>query len=255
MGLAFNERKALILEQVRKNEKVAVAELVSLLGVSEVTIRRDLQQLEEEGHVVKTYGGAVKTDRVAFEFSFQKKLQRNMPEKERIGRYSAGLVKDGEAIFLDNGTTTLQIAHNLKMRRNIKVVTNSLCVVYALEPAEGIELILLGGIVRRGWNDLYGSITEKTIAELHVDRAFVGAEGISLKAGFTTADLRTARPIEMVIQSAKEVIVVADHAKIGQVAFARFASFEDVDMLVTSQGIEEKDKRKLEQKGLKVIVV
>ena len=255
MGLAFTERKAFILEQVRKNEKVTVAELASLLRVSEVTIRRDLQQLEKEGQVVKTYGGAVSTDKVAFEFSFQKKLQRNMPEKQRIGRYAAELVKDGEAIFLDNGTTTLQIAHHLKMRRNIKVVTNSLCVIYALEPAEGIELILLGGIVRRGWNDLYGPITEKTLAELHVDKAFVGAEGISAKAGFTTADLRTARPTEMVAQSAKEVIVVADHTKIGRVAFVRFASFEDVDILVTSQGIGEKERKELEQKGLKVIVV
>ena len=121
MSLAFSQRKALILERVRKNEKVAVAELASLLGVSEVTIRRDLLRLEKEGQVVKTYGGAVSTDKVAFEFSFQKKLQRGMAEKERIGHYAAGLVKDGEAIFLDNGTTTLQIAHNLKTRRNLKV--------------------------------------------------------------------------------------------------------------------------------------
>ena len=255
MGVAFNNRKTYILEQVRKNEKVTVAELTSLLRVSQVTIRRDLQQLEQEGHVVKTYGGAVSTDKVAFEFSFQKKLQRNMSEKQRIGQYAAGLVKNGESIFLDNGTTTLQIAYNLKMRRNIKVVTNSLCVVYALEPAEGIELILLGGIVRRGWNDLYGPIAEKAIAALHVNKAFVGTEGISPKAGFTTADLRTARPIEMVIQSAKEVIVVADHTKIGRVAFTRFASFEDVDILVTSQGIGEKEKKELKQQGLKVVVV
>ena len=255
MSLAFNQRKALILEQVRKNEQVAVAELASFLGVSEVTIRRDLLQLEKEGQVIKTYGGAVSTDKVAFEFSFQKKLQRGMAEKERIGHYAAGLVKDGEAIFLDNGTTTLQIANNLKTRRNLKVVTNSLCVVYALEPAEGIELILLGGIVRRGWNDLYGPITEKAIAELHVDKAFVGAEGISIKAGFTTADLRTARPIELVIQSAGEVIVVADHTKIGRAAFARFASFEQVDMLVTSEGIGAAEKDELERRGVEVAVV
>jgi DeoR/GlpR family transcriptional regulator of sugar metabolism len=255
VGLAFNERKVRILEQVQQNKKVTVTELVSLLGVSEVTIRRDLQQLEKEGHLVKTYGGAVSTEKVAFEFSFQKKLQRNADEKERIGHYAAGLVKDGEAIFLDNGTTTLQIAHNLKARRNIKVVTNSLCVVYELEPAEGIELILLGGIVRRGWNDLYGPITEKTIAALHVDKAFGGAEGISLKAGFTTADLRTARPVEIAIQSAEEVIVVADHTKIGRAAFARFATFEEVDMLITSEEIADEEKRALKEKGLQVIVV
>jgi len=255
VGLGFSGRKEVILSEIQKEGRVAVSKLSSLLGVSKVTVRRDLQRLEKEGYVLKTYGGAVSTDKVAFEFSFQNKLQRNIAEKERIGRYAAGLVEDGEAIFLDNGTTTLQIAYNLKARRNIKVVTNSLCVVYALEPAEGIELILLGGIVRRGWNDLYGPLTEKAIAELHVDKAFVGADGVSPEAGFTAADLRTARPTEMVIQSAKEVIVVADHTKVGRVAFVRFASLEDVDMLITSRGIGEEEIRELEQEGLKVIVV
>ncbi|RKY62367.1 MAG: DeoR/GlpR transcriptional regulator [Candidatus Latescibacterota bacterium] len=253
--MGFSERKDVILGEIKRRGRVSVPELSSLLGVSQVTVRRDLQRLEREGYVVKTYGGAVSTDRVAFEFSFQKKLQRNVAEKERIGRYAAGLVEEGEAIFLDNGTTTLQIAYNLRTRRNIKVVTNSLCVVYALEPAEGIELILLGGIVRRGWNDLYGPLTEKAIAELHVDKAFVGADGVSPEAGFTAADLRTARPTELVVRSAKKVIVVADHTKIGRVAFVRFASLDDVDMLITSRGIGEEEKVELESRGLKVIVV
>ncbi|HDI00138.1 MAG: DeoR/GlpR transcriptional regulator [Candidatus Latescibacterota bacterium] len=253
--MGFSERKDVILGEIKRRGRVSVPELSSLLGVSQVTVRRDLQRLEREGYVVKTYGGAVSTDRVAFEFSFQKKLQRNIAEKERIGRYAAGLVEEGEAIFLDNGTTTLQIAYNLRTRRNIKVVTNSLCVVYALEPAEGIELILLGGIVRRGWNDLYGPLTEKAIAELHVDKAFVGADGVSPEAGFTAADLRTARPTELVVRSAKKVIVVADHTKIGRVAFVRFASLDDVDMLITSRGIGEEEKVELESRGLKVIVV
>lgn len=253
--MGFSERKDVILGEIKRRGRVSVPELSSLLGVSQVTVRRDLQRLEREGYVVKTYGGAVSTDRVAFEFSFQKKLQRNMAEKERIGRYAAGLVEEGEAIFLDNGTTTLQIAYNLRTRHNIKVVTNSLCVVYALEPAEGIELILLGGIVRRGWNDLYGPLTEKAIAELHVDKAFVGADGVSPEAGFTAADLRTARPTELVVRSAKKVIVVADHTKIGRVAFVRFASLDDVDMLITSRGIRGEEKVELESRGLKVIVV
>lgn len=253
--MGFSERKDVILGEIKRRGRVSVPELSSLLGVSQVTVRRDLQRLEREGYVVKTYGGAVSTDRVAFEFSFQKKLQRNVAEKERIGRYAAGLVEEGEAIFLDNGTTTLQIAYNLRTRRNIKVVTNSLCAVYALEPAEGIELILLGGIVRRGWNDLYGPLTEKAIVELHVDKAFVGADGVSPEAGFTAADLRTARPTELVVRSAKKVIVVADHTKIGRVAFVRFASLDDVDMLITSRGIGEEEKVELESRGLKVIVV
>lgn len=253
--MGFSGRKEVILGEIKRKGRVSIPELSTLLGVSQVTVRRDLQRLEREGYVVKTYGGAVSTDRVAFEFSFQKKLQRNVAEKERIGRYAAGLVEEGEAVFLDNGTTTLQIAYNLRTRHNIKVVTNSLCVVYALEPAEGIELILLGGIVRRGWNDLYGPLTEKAIAELHVDKAFVGADGVSSEAGFTAADLRTARPTELVVRSAKKVIAVADHTKVGRVAFVRFASLEDVDMLITSRGIGEEEIRELEQEGLKVIVV
>ena len=113
--MGFSERKDVILGEIKRRGRVSVPELSSLLGVSQVTVRRDLQRLEREGYVVKTYGGAVSTDRVAFEFSFQKKLQRNIAEKERIGRYAAGLVEEGEAIFLDNGTTTLQIAYNLSL--------------------------------------------------------------------------------------------------------------------------------------------
>ncbi|HID94678.1 MAG TPA: DeoR/GlpR transcriptional regulator [Candidatus Latescibacteria bacterium] len=255
MGLAYRERKAVILDEVRRKERVTVSELSSLLNVSEVTVRRDLQQLEREGHLVKTYGGAISTEKVAFEFSFQKKLRRNMAEKERIGRYTAGLIQEGEAVFLDNGTTTLQIAKNLKLRRNIKVVTNSLCVVYELEPVEGIELILLGGIVRRGWFDLYGPLTEKNISELYVDKAFVGTEGISLEAGLTTADICTARSIELMIKAAREVIVVADHTKVGNVTFAKFASLDQIDRLITSEGIDELAKEALERKGVKVVVV
>ncbi len=255
MGLDFAERKKTILDILNTENKVEVAKLASELEVSEVTVRRDLLIMERQGLLAKTYGGAVKLEQTFLETMYRDKVKKMPEEKEAIGKYAAGLVKSGDVIFLDNGTTTAQIAKNLKDRTNITVVTNSLFVLSELRFSRNINIILLGGNYRAGSLDLSGPLTERSIETFRADKAFLGTDGINIDGGVTSGDIYTAKVTELMCRLANEVIIVADHTKIGKNSFSKYADIKNIDKLITDKNTDSSYLNKISELGVEVITV
>ena len=255
MGLEFAERKKVILDILNTENKVEVTKLAERLGVSEVTIRRDLLIMEGQGLLAKTYGGAVKLEQTLLETMCRGKIKKMSKEKEAIGIYAAGLVQSGDVIFLDAGTTTLQIARSLKSRSNITVVTNSILVMLELRISRNISTILLGGNCRVGSLDLSGPLAEKGIENFRADKALLGTDGMSIDGGVTTGDIYTAKMTELMCRLASEVIIVTDHTKIGKNSFSKYVDIKDIDKLITDKNAEKTYLEKMRKIGVEVITV
>lgn len=252
MGVADTVRRQGILKCINTNRRAAVRELAEQFKVSEATIRRDLLKLQQEGLLVKTYGGAVSSERAGFEFSFKEKLGRRAAEKEAIGRLAAELVDEGDTVMLDSGTTTLRLAAHLKHKKHITVVTNALCVVDELSGAPDIQLFILCGQLRRRTLDVAGPTVVSSIRGFNVDKAFLAVDGIDMGTGLTAADVFSAEVCRAMIRASRKVIVVADSSKFGRRAFAQIESITAVDMLVTDTGLRDEDRQRLEEMGIQV---
>lgn len=235
----------------------ATRELSEALGVSEVTIRRYLAELAHEGLIQRVHGGAQLPESGGVEFSFKQKLLRHLEAKRRIGRRAAELVKDGESIFLETGTTVIQIVPHLRARKNLTVVTNCLNVAMEVITLPGVRLIVVGGEVREKSYAFVGPWAEERLdrlfREIHVSKLFMGVDGISAKEGLTTPNLDEARINRKMIELVPERIVVADSSKFGAVALSRIAPVTAVQAIVTDAdtGDEAVEVRRL---GVQVIV-
>jgi DeoR family fructose operon transcriptional repressor len=247
------QRKARILELVQRHRAVRVSELGGQLGVSEASVRRDLQDLEERGLLKRTHGGAVSHDAAAFEPSLAEKQDQHGEAKVAIARVAAGLVEEGETVVLDAGSTTLQIARQLKGRRNITVVTNGLNVAWELASSP-VELVLIGGTLRAGTLSLVGPLAESALSRLRVDRLFLGVNGLDLKNGLTTPNVIEAETKKAMLESAKEAIAVADASKFGRVAFCRICGVERLHVVITDSAVPAPALRGLEERGVRVLV-
>jgi DeoR/GlpR family transcriptional regulator of sugar metabolism len=174
-------RQRRILDLLRERGECSVDELVRACGVSDMTIRRDLARLAGDGHVVRTHGGAAPAEQVSFEFQFLGRARENAAAKEQIAATAAGWVRDGQSVLLDSGSTTLAVARHLTSRRRLTVVTTSLPIAATLQPAAGVETLLLGGYVRRESPDLEGPLTEANLERLRAGVALLGADGIDAR--------------------------------------------------------------------------
>lgn len=247
------ERHARIQELLREHRVVRVAALSEQLGVSEVTIRRDLEALERRGLLERTHGGAVVTQRMRAEPAYVEAISRNIEEKRLIGRAAAELVEPGDAVYLNGGTTTLQVFRHLRTP-GVRVITNHVGI--ALEAADhGVELLLLGGHYRAPSNSVVGPFATDALRRTHATKAFIGVEGVSLASGLTTpvaAEAEIARV--MIEQTRGQVIVVADHSKVGTVADFVIVPLEQVDRLVVDAGIGTEYRDQLVDASIDVVV-
>ena len=232
-------RQLMIVEEVRRHGSVRVSELTERLGVSEVTVRRDLDVLAQSGLVEKVHGGAVARSRLsADEPSFESKSHRQVAEKEAIARVASELVGPGQAVALSAGTTTWRLAHRLRHTPSLTVITNSLPVADVLhaEKRPDLTVVLTGG-VRTPSDALVGPIAAGTLRSLHVDVLFMGVHGMTEDAGFTTPNLLEAETDEALIRSAERLVVVADHTKWGVRGLVSIAGLDDADVLITDDGL------------------
>ena len=247
------ERHRRIHELLREQRVVRVSVLSEQLGVSEVTIRRDLEVLERRGMLERTHGGAVATQWVRSEPAYRDAASTNPIEKRLIGAAAAALVEQGDALYLNGGTTTLQVFRHLRAT-GLKVATNHVGI--ALEAADrDVELLLLGGHYRAPSNSVVGPFATEALRRTHATKAFIGVEGISVGSGLTTpvaAEAEIARV--MIEQTRGRVLVVADHSKIGTVADFVIAPLEEVDALVVDEGCSEAYRQRLTEAGIEVIV-
>jgi len=213
------ERQRKIAEMMVESSSLKVVELAEHFEVSESTIRRDLQELEEHQILKRTHGGAVSVTKRGFEPSFKDKKEEFSIEKERIGELAAEMVEDGYSVILDTGTTTLEIAKRIKNKK-ITVITNSLDIAEELSDVDNIELIMTGGTLRGNTRAMVGYLTETMLRNFRADIAFIGANGITLKDGATTPNHVEAMTKRAMISSSHKVYVVSDTSKLGKVSFA-----------------------------------
>ena len=241
MGINSIKRKEMIRVAVAGCGEVSVPKLVKRLGVSEVTVRRYLEELEKEGVLTRTYGGAVKTEaRISPEFLFTEKSRRNPAEKKAIARAAVNLVREGETIFLDSGTTPLELCRLLKESRlRLTIATTSLPVAFELSPVDKIKVLLLGGFLRRDLFDFFGPFSQKELSRLTFNQVFLGVDGISGQEGLTTTDSITALLEETVIERSQKINILADHSKIGHVALIPYGNIQGITKtkrLITDSG-------------------
>jgi len=252
--MASEQRYQRILEFIAQKPSVSVADLAANLGVSDMTIRRDLTSLEGLGLVLRIHGGAVSARRRSYEPPFLTRSTAYSDEKARIGRAAAALVNTGDSIAIDCGTTALEVAKALAGARDITVVTPSFQAAQALCDNPGIRLILTGGILRPGELSLVGDLAVKAFGELFVDKLFLGAAALDAKMGLSEYNYEDSLVKRAMVESAKEVILVIDSSKFGQVAFSRIAPIGRVSRIVTDPGVSREALEALSGLGISVVV-
>jgi DeoR family fructose operon transcriptional repressor len=249
------ERQQKIAEYVQTRERASVLELAQHFQVSESTVRRDLKILEEESKLRRTHGGAVAFVSDNSEPTFVEKEDRYRLQKELIAKEAASMVREGDSILLDSGTTTYYLAKELKTFKNLTVVTNSVAVAQELSANTGIDLILTGGTLRHETLAMVGPLAEKALESVHVDKAFVAINGLDPVIGLTTPNMLEASTKMAFFRSTKQVILLMDHTKYGRVSFAKVAALSEIDQILTDDGISDNALKELESAGVTVTVV
>lgn len=237
------ERKAEILQLMESGKPVKVGDLSLRFEVSESTIRRDLQELENVGLIQRTHGGAISVQ-ASFELSYQEKEIRFYEEKQKIAKAAAELVKDGETVFLDTGTTTLQIAFALRGKA-ITVATNSMDIAQVFSDDLQVEVIVLGGSLRKPIRSLVGFLTNEMLSRLHFDKVFLAANAVDPELGVTTPNLIEAETKSHMVKAGNEVILVVDHSKLWEKAMCKICSLSEINLLLTDDGLDPDDLERL----------
>jgi DeoR/GlpR family transcriptional regulator of sugar metabolism len=250
-------RQRRIAELVAEHGEVVVAELAPRFGVSGMTIRRDLKELQRHGLAQRTHGGAVAPPRKAapVERPLRERLEHEAPEKQRIARAVAGFVRDGETVFIGSGTSTLKVAEALRPDRQLTVVTNAVTIVDALAGTHAIALVVAGGVLRREEMSLIGHIAESALADIRVDRVIMGARGVDPEHGLTSDHLLELMTDRAILRTGGEIIIVADHTKLGRVATSRMAPVAAASMLVTDKAAPAHIVDAIRQAGVEVVLV
>ena len=248
-------RQQTILEEMEKRGSVSVAALSGLLGVSDMTVRRDLEELSARSLLRKVHGGAVPVPKTAAEPHFVQKQRFNREEKRAIARAAMGFINSGDTVAFSAGTTTWQIAEALKRDRDsLTFITNSTNIALTLQENGWEQIVLSGGMFRTPSDALVGPFADRTLRTLNSDVLFLGVHGVHPDAGLTTPNVAEAETDGHLVAAAQKVVVVADHSKLGVVALAKIAPLSRVDVLVTDDGADAELLREIELSGVRVIV-
>jgi DeoR/GlpR family transcriptional regulator of sugar metabolism len=234
------QRQASILERVRRNGGARVADLVRVLGVSDMTIRRDIEVLAERGLVAKVHGGAVAVEGTTAEPGYAAKAEQQQAEKAAIGRAAATFVKPGGAVGISAGTTTTALARAVLDVPELTVVTNSIPVADLFyRGGRADQTVILTGGTRTPSDALVGPVAQDAAARINLDVLFLGVHGMSVKAGFTTPNLSEADTNRALVHAARVLIVLADHTKWEHIGIATIAKLSDAHVLVSDSGLPE----------------
>jgi len=253
------ERRQLILEMVRANGAVSLRELARVVQTSEVTVRRDVRALEAEGLLDRRHGGAVLPGGFTRESGFPQKSHLATAEKTAIADLAAGLVNEGEAIVVGAGTTTQELARRLARVPGLTVVTNSLLVAQALAHANRVEVVMTGGTLRGSNYGLVGSGAEQSLQGLRVSRAFLSGAGLTAERGLSTSNMLAASVDRALVQAAAEVVVLADHTKLGADTMFQTVPTDLITHLVTDDPPVEDERagtelQALADRGVQIVV-
>jgi len=253
-GLLAEPRRMKILEWLQEEGSARVRELSEAFGVSEPTIRQDLEKLEVEGHIVREHGGAFlrSVPQQVRDMALQHRV--NMEAKRRIGRLAASLVTDGQTIILDSGSTTTEVALNLLERQNLNVVTNALNIALTLGALPSCTVHMPGGQFKAPTLSLSGERSAAYFEGLYAETCFLATAAISLEAGLTYPSLADLPIKKAMIVAASHVCLVADSTKIGRTSFSSLGGgVEVIQTLITDDGVRDEDRKAFEARGIRVL--
>ena len=249
------ERRARIVELLEERRAVRVSVLSETLGVSEMTIRRDLEQLEQAGLLSRMHGGAILKRRMVEEPLYATNVRAHSEEKRRIAKAAAQTIMPGETVFLGSGTTATQVLSHVDPDLHARIVTHNLGAVSSAQD-KALDVILLGGLYRPRSNTLEGALSLEVLSAFHASKFILGADGVSLEEGITTASVGLAGVERaMIRQTRGEVIVLADRSKIGVVGDFVVCTLDDVQAVVVDDGVDEDVRDEMLRRGLRVVAV
>lgn len=249
------ERRQLLLDLLRKQPGMRVPELASALGVSEGTVRNDLNALEEDGHLKRFHGGAALAEHLNYYLSpFIERNRERSYEKSLIARYAAELVHDGDSILLDSSSTSYYLALAIQSRQHLSVVTNGIDVARCLAQNPTNAVILIGGILNQDGSSITGLFSEQMVHEYHIQKAFVSSSGFSIERGLTEVKLEEAQLRRKAMASAKEVIALIDSSKMGKESLTSFASLSQISRVYTDPGISPEWIQLITQAGVSLTI-
>jgi DeoR/GlpR family transcriptional regulator of sugar metabolism len=258
-SLNAHQRRLQIIQQIQESGSIRIADLMQKFGVSDTAIRRDLNILENNGQLHRIHGGAVAVGRSFVGTSFQTKLMQHREEKCCIGQTAADLVQPGESIILDSGTTTLEVAlalsKSVSNSQPITIVTNSVPIVLGLMEWSSGNLNVLGGILLPEYQATVGPQTIANLRRIQVAKAFIGCDGLTTSHGLTTAHMLIAEVGRVMVEIARQVIVVTDSSKLGRVGFTPIIPLNMVHILITDKNAPDELVEQIREVGVEVLTV
>lgn len=249
------QRQQWIMDYLSNHDSISIKETAELCKVSEATARRDLDELALSGVLERSHGGATLHHGTGIEIFHAEKMKVMIPEKLSIAKAAVELVRDGDSIFLDSGTTTFILAEQLASFKRLTVVTNNLDIAYSTRLDTSSIMIVTGGIRRDGYSVLVGDIGEDFIRKLYVDIAFLGADAVSANSGIYNSNFMEIGIKKSILSSGKKKVLLVDHHKFTQKALTKVCDLEELDYIITDSGIGEDDQKILEEKVPHLIVV
>ncbi len=253
--LYLEERRQEILGQVNQAGRASVIELSQVLGVSEVTIRADLQALADKKLLIRTHGGAIAIGDNRYDLALTMRRQQQMTQKQQIGEMGATMIADGDAVFFDSSSTVLAIVPHLKQRVQLTVITNSIAVAQEMRDAPGIRVVMPGGTIQRETDSIIGLEGLEILRRYNIQKGFFGAHGISLPEGLTDVSAEEAELKQAIIARCRQTIAVLDATKWGRVGLASFATPNDIDLVITDNAAPSGQINQITKAGIEVILV
>lgn len=249
------ERHQVIINRIKKEGQVKVLNLCKELKVSSVTIRKDLKFLEDKGLLFRAHGGAALHNPYTIERPVDEKEKIHLAEKMRIGAAAAKLLQPNDSILIASGTTVQAFARNIQPKENLTVITSALNVALELIHHPEIEIVQLGGLLRKSSSSVTGPYAENILTDFSCSKLFLGVDGIDLDFGLTTANVMEAHLNREMISASQKTIVLADSTKFGRRGFGKICGFEDIDEIITDRAISDYTGKTLEEMGIKLTIV
>ena len=254
-GMMAEERRTEILQIIRSAGRVRVNGLATRFNTSAVTIRSDLNELHQRGLVLRSHGGAVLPETILRESPVYERLKAHSDDKRRIGAMAATLIEDGETIILDSGTTTLEIARQIKKKPGLQVITNGVNIAAELLDARDMQVFIVGGTVRGESASITGHFAEEMFEQFSADKLFLSGAGCDLDFGISGANLEETMVNRAMIRIAREIILVADSSKFSKRSMSRIALFSQIDTVISNTSLDEEVQEKLRAMGCNLILV
>ncbi|SET25378.1 transcriptional regulator, DeoR family [Natronincola peptidivorans] len=259
MAISPYVRRQKIISLLHEGNFVEIAYLSNYFDVSEMTIRRDLEKLEEDGEIIRLHGGAKLNTKSIYEATLEERRIKNILEKQAVARKAAELVEDGDVIALDASSTALEVSKQIKGKKKLVVVTNNISVAKELSECKDHTIILLGGIVRKKSLSLIGPYVKNMLSSIYIDKAFISSKALAFKSGLTDATIDEGEVKKAMIKNSKNVYIIVDHTKINETAFFQVCDYREMNKIITDDlGVLTKEQenclQEFRNEGIEVVI-